>query len=185
MSNKPIEMSEQRVAANSSLTRRRMIETLVATGGLSVGGATAGAADTRPQNAEGPSETGTVWWTELASGNVGKAAEFYSKVIGWKTKAVALEDSSRAPTAGEATYTLLLTGDNEVAGIIATSEDSPGKTKPAWITYFQVDNVDAAIARAEAAGGKLLADPFNVGKSARMAIISDPEGTTIGLASPL
>ncbi len=134
-----------------------------------------------------PSDSGigTTWWTELVASDLGKAAQFYSSVMGWTTKTVAMADSSRPPKTGEAAYLLFLTSNSEVAGGMLASPDAPGKTKPTWVVYFQVPDVDAAVAKAIASGGALLIPPFEVPGSARLAVVADTDGIAVGLAAPL
>ena len=47
---------------------------------------------------------------------------------------------------------------------------------PTWNTYIWVDNADEAAAKVRAAGGGVVADPFDVMDSGRMAVLTDPEG---------
>ncbi|MET0568689.1 MAG: VOC family protein [Hyphomicrobiaceae bacterium] len=161
--------------------RRRLFCGLLASGSLLVAAPKAHAVTIGDDTAN----IGTVWWSELVSGDVPKALGFYSKVIGWETKTVGLEDAAQPVKDGEPSYTLMLAQGNEVAGALPVDTDDPAKKAPMWLTYFQVDDVDAAVKRATAAGGTVLISPFDVGKIARMAVIADPEGVRVGLAHPL
>lgn len=128
---------------------------------------------------------GTVWWAELVSDDLDRASAFYSSVIGWTVAKVAMNDSARAPQKDEPAYLMFKSGGGEVAGGLLTSPDAPGKTKPTWIVYFQVEDVDAAVGRSLAKGGTLLIHPFTVAGSARLAVVADPDGAPFGLASPV
>lgn len=55
---------------------------------------------------------------------------------------------------------------------------------PNWLLYISVENVDASTKRAAAAGGKVLAGPFDVMESGRMAVLADPTGATFALWEP-
>lgn len=160
--------------------RRRLFCGLLASGSLLVAVPKAQAVTVAETN-----DIGTVWWSELISGDVPKALGFYSKVIGWETKTVALDDPTQLLKEGDPSYTLMLAKGNEVAGALAVDAEDPAKKAPMWLTYFQVDNVDTAVKRAVAAGGQVLISPFDVGKVARMAVVADPEGIPVGLANPL
>jgi predicted enzyme related to lactoylglutathione lyase len=163
-----------------------MLQTLGILGAASVGTATtASGGESEQAAAPADSGIGTAWWAELVSADLAKAAEFYSSVVGWTAKTVAMSDNSRAPQQGEPAYLFFMTAGNEVAGGLLAATDSPGKTKPTWIIYFQVADLDVAVAKAMANGGTLLVHPFEVPGSARMAVIADPDGTPVGLASPL
>jgi len=161
--------------------RRRLFCGLLASGSLLVAAPEARAVTVGDDAAD----IGTVWWSELVSGDVPKAMSFYAKVIGWETKTVALEDPAQPVKDGEPSYTLMLAKGNEVAGALAVDAEDPAKKAPMWLTYFQVDDVDAAVKRATALGGTVLISPFDVGKIARMAVIADREGIPVGLANPL
>ncbi|KAB2849434.1 MAG: VOC family protein [Hyphomicrobiaceae bacterium] len=136
--------------------------------------------------AAGPdNDVGTVWWSELIADDPEKIAGFYSRVIGWQSRRVALDDPARAPKPGEQAYTLLIAGQNDVAGILKADSTTAGKDKPMWLTYFQVTDIDASAAEAKKQGGTILFGPVAVGGSARVAVIADPGGNRFGIASPL
>lgn len=130
-------------------------------------------------------ENGTVWWNELISPNPEKVRSFYSKVIGWTPRVVALDDNARPPKAGEAEYTLFLVNGREAAGL-AKIDDAAGEAMEAgWFSYIQVENVDTAVLAAANNGGKVLKFPFDVPDVGRIAIVEDPQGAAFGLVAPV
>lgn len=165
--------------------RRSLLLGTGALGTVLLGAAAGESQANSPQTPTAAPEQGTVWWAELVASDLGKAAGFYSSVIGWSTHLGALSDSSRPPAAGEPALLLFKSDDNAVAGGLLADPKTPGKTAPRWIVYFQVDNVDAAIARTLAKGGALLIHPFEVASTVRLAVVADPDGTPFGLATPL
>ena len=54
-----------------------------------------------------------------------------------------------------------------------------------WGVYITVDDVEAATAKVEPAGGKVEAGPFDVMDVGRMAAIQDPTGARVNLWQPL
>ena len=64
-----------------------------------------------------------------------------------------------------------------MAGIGSQPESAPPDAM--WNTYIWVDSADEAAARAQEAGGQVLAEPFDVMDAGRMAVFADPEGATI------
>lgn len=164
--------------------RRRVFCGLMASGSLLLSTSTAKAAVAEAKAAEARSEVGTVWWSELVARDLPRATDFYANVIGWKTKAVDIEDASRPAAKDAAAYTLFVADGNDVAGAKSIDEDFAAKG-PMWLTYFQVDNVDAAVKRAIASGGSVIVEAFNAGTSARTAVIADAEGNAFGVAHPL
>jgi uncharacterized protein len=129
-------------------------------------------------------ETGTVWWNELISPNPEKVRAFYSKVIGWTPRVVALDDNSRAPKPGEPDYTLFLVNGKEAAGLAKIDEGAEA-LEAGWFTYIQVENVDTAVLAAANNGGKVLKFPFDVPDIGRIAVVEDPQGAAFGLVSPV
>jgi hypothetical protein len=52
---------------------------------------------------------------------------------------------------------------------------------PRWLTFIQVDDVDAICTDAAAIDASILAKPYDVENVGRCAIISDPQGTVFGV----
>ena len=51
-----------------------------------------------------------------------------------------------------------------------------GDMAPHWVAYICVDDVDTAVANAEAGDGTILEKPFGVGNVGRIAVIAVPVG---------
>src|SRR5260370_25705948 len=51
----------------------------------------------------------------------------------------------------------------------------------AWSIYIATDDADALVKKAQAAGGKVVAPPFDVGDQGRMGAIQDPSGAVISV----
>ena len=67
---------------------------------------------------------------------------------------------------------------------LAMPEGVPPGTPPHWLSYIEVDDVDASVARARSLGAEVLKEPFNVEEVGRLAIIKDPSGGVIGWITP-
>ncbi|WP_072394561.1 VOC family protein [Hyphomicrobium sp. CS1GBMeth3] len=147
------------------------------------------AAHATPALAEGcttPAGTnvGTVWWSELLSTNPERTRAFYAGVAGWTPKVVSAEDTSRTPNEGEAEYTMFTNGVTEVAGSTPLETSDTRDTRPQWMTYIQVTDVDHAVFEALKNGGRILKAPFEQTSVGRMAIVADPDGIPVGLVTP-
>jgi predicted enzyme related to lactoylglutathione lyase len=59
----------------------------------------------------------------------------------------------------------------------------PPGARPGWSFYFRVDDVDAAKARVEAAGGTVVNGPMEVPGGERVLQAVDPDGAGFGLLS--
>jgi len=126
---------------------------------------------------------GTIWWTELNSREPDKARAFYKKVIGWKPFVAAMGDMQRKAKPGEPSYTIFNVGDQPACGAFKMEGPEMEGVPPHWLTYIAVDNVDKACGKVERAGGKVARPPFDVPGVGRFAIIQDPEGAMVGLAT--
>ena len=118
---------------------------------------------------------GSPTYVELMTPDQRAAAEFYHGVFGWE-----IEESPLPEEAGGGVYLQgKLEGDN-VCGISAQMPGMEGH--PAfWGVYLAVDDVDAATAKVDAAGGKVEAGPFDVMDLGRMSAIQDPTGARVNL----
>jgi predicted enzyme related to lactoylglutathione lyase len=105
-------------------------------------------------------------WNELATREPEKAARFYEEVLRVKVAAV---------DTGGSVYRLIHAGGRPVAGILATTPEM-GEFPSSWNVYFASDDVDATAARALAAGGTVLQEPFDIPGGSRMAVLQDPLG---------
>jgi uncharacterized protein len=112
-------------------------------------------------------------WVDLATSDAAAAREFYSKVFGWKI------DVNPDPQYGG--YGMANVGDKRVAGIAPKmSPDAP----TAWSIYIGTDDADDLAKKVQAAGGKVIAPPFDVGDQGRMAVFQDPTGAVISAWQP-
>lgn len=115
---------------------------------------------------------GTPSWVELMAPDQRAGAQFYADLFGWE-----IEES---PIDEENVYLQGKIGDSRIAGIMAQMPELAGH--PAfWGVYLSVDDVDAATARIEPAGGKVEAGPFDVMDSGRMTALQDPTGARVNL----
>ena len=127
--------------------------------------------------------SGDVWWSEYLSANPARTSQFYSAVIGWKTRSVALDDLTRSPKPGEKTYIMMMNGADETAGLMSLADADYTGARTGWFTYFYVEDLDAALDRAIHQGGRIVREPVDVSDETRIAVIADPEGVLVGLAS--
>ena len=113
-------------------------------------------------------EDGVPSWVDLGSTDLTKSREFYGALFGWNCP-------EGPPEAGG--YTVCDLGGKTVAGL--GPQMNPGMP-PMWLTYVNVDSVDAAAAKVAAAGGTVFAPPMDVLDAGRLAVFADPLGAVIG-----
>ncbi len=118
---------------------------------------------------------GRIVWVELLTLDVGTAAEFYGKVFGWTFQTFGPEDDFK-------TYTLVLSGDTPIGGMVYVRPKEPEKYPTSrWVGFISVGDVAAAAALVEKEGGKVLVSPREVGSRGTEALLLDPEGGMFGL----
>lgn len=116
---------------------------------------------------------GTFCWVDLGTTDATAAKAFYGRLFGWEG-----EDMP----AGHGTYTMLRLEGFDVAALFEQTADERGAgIPPHWSSYISVVDVDEVAARVEGLGGKLLAGPFDVLDSGRMAVVQDPTGAIVSL----
>jgi uncharacterized protein len=132
-----------------------------------------------PNSSEGPAEVpddtpGHIGWRELHAGDGGAAWTFYAGLFGW-TKVQALDMGAMG------IYQTFSTGGEAHVGGMMTK--MPGMPKPIWFYYFNVDAIDAAAQRVEAAGGKIVMGPHQVPGGQWIVQCTDPQGASFQLIS--
>ena len=73
---------------------------------------------------------------------------------------------------------------NRPHGMIGGMMNKPpemANVPPNWLIYFRVPDVDAAVDRVKANGGRILSGPTEVPGGDRVATATDPQGATFGL----
>jgi len=117
-------------------------------------------------------------WVDLATSDIAGAHAFYSGLFGWQANVM--------PVAGSGyEYTMFELDGHPVAGAgQMMPEQAAAGQPPAWTSYVKVDDIDAAFARAEAAGGIVLMPPMEIPGSGRMGLLVDPSGAVVGIWSP-
>jgi predicted enzyme related to lactoylglutathione lyase len=104
---------------------------------------------------------------ELIVGDMQRAKAFYTQVFDWT-----IDDS------GMPGYGMISTGSDPGGGMMARPESAPAS---ALNTYFGVDDIEATLAKALAAGATLLVPKTPIPGMGAWAMFADPDGIPIGL----
>lgn len=122
---------------------------------------------------------GTFCWTDLAAHDNEGAKAFYTALFGWT-----VEDMPYGEGPNEV-YSMFSRGGHHVGASYTMDETQRSQgVPPAWLSYVAVESADRSAARAAELGGTVLAEPFDVLDSGRMALIADPGGAVLGLWEP-
>ena len=88
------------------------------------------------------------------------------------------------PMGGDAPYYMCSSNGETVAGIFTLTGWKYRLVPEHWFTYFAVDDVDARVEMAKAAGGKIMRAPFDVPNVGRVAIVKSASGSASGWITP-
>lgn len=111
-----------------------------------------------------------VMWFEVAGKDQQGLKNFYSQLFEWQ-----LSDMEEMP------YTVVDAGGEGIRGGLGVApEGSPGHVT----FYVQVEDIEAARAKAEGLGGKKVMGPIDI-PSGQIALFTDPEGRQIGLMTQM
>jgi uncharacterized protein len=105
--------------------------------------------------------SGKVTWFEIGSADPARARAFYGDLFGW------------APTGDQAVYLAVQNPEGIPGGIIPV----PAGVVPYATFCVEVDDVDAAAARAQALGADVVIAPETSPNGVRSAYLRDPDGS--------
>jgi predicted enzyme related to lactoylglutathione lyase len=118
---------------------------------------------------------GSFCWNELMTRDPEQAKRFYADTIGWTFEPMPMPNG---------TYWVAKMGDTPVAGIFPMSGPDFAGVPEYWIAYIAVDDVDARLNKAVAAGASIMRPPFDVPGVGRIAIMREPGGAVIAWMTP-
>jgi predicted enzyme related to lactoylglutathione lyase len=119
---------------------------------------------------------GSFCWNELVTHDPERAKTFYAKTIGWTFDPMPMQDGG--------TYWVAKQGDKMVGGIFEMKGPEFAQVSEGWMPYLAVDDVDARVKKALAAGGELMRPLFDIPNIGRIAILREPGGAGVGWMTP-
>lgn len=117
---------------------------------------------------------GAVGWHELYAMALDPAWGFYSRIFGW-TRDQAIDIGPAG------TYQLFAVRGQAIGGMMNKPPEMP---VPNWQFYFNVEAIDAAVARVNAGGGKVINGPMEVPGGSWIVNGIDPQGAMFALVAP-
>ena len=114
---------------------------------------------------------GVPCFVDTLCSDVEGAKRFYAGVFGWD-----FTGPGAMPDEPPGQYFVAQVDGHDVAAIGTLPAGNGGGLPPAWNTYVAVQSADETAAEAEAAGGQVLAGPFDAPPAGRMAVLADPAG---------
>ncbi len=120
-----------------------------------------------------PGTPGHGAWHELHTTDPAAAFAFHADQFGWSKGEV-------HGIAGVGSYQIFKAGDMQIGGMVRRMDARP----PAWLYYFGVEAINAAMVRIRSAGGTILNGPFQVPGGMFVAQATDPQGAAFALVGP-
>ena len=114
---------------------------------------------------------GTVAWNELLAPDPQGAAEFYGRLFGWTMKSMDMGEMGLY-------HMFARPNGKDAGGMLAKPPEAPGPAL--WVPYFEIEEIDGAVARVPDLGGQVFVAPRDTG-AGRFAVLGDPTGATFAL----
>lgn len=132
--------------------------------------------DGQPSRAFSPTggTPGHAVWVEIATPDPDAAWSFYGALFGWTREGA-------MPMGDMGEYGFIGAGELRPGAVMSsTATGAPAR----WNWYIEVPDIDAAITRAQGAGGTLMQGPDEIPGGQFSANLADPAGQQIGLVGP-
>jgi predicted enzyme related to lactoylglutathione lyase len=105
-------------------------------------------------------------WHDNITTDAEAAKSFYTQLFGWELEVM---------NVGGNDYPMIKSGGRSHGGFGPAQGGAP----PHWLGHVLVEDVDATAERAKSAGGRVVAEPFDIPDIGRMALIGDPQGASL------
>ncbi|MHB1342758.1 MAG: VOC family protein [Thermoleophilia bacterium] len=117
-------------------------------------------------------QPGTLSWSDLTTRDPEKAADFYSKWVGWDIKPM---------DAGPTPYWQVHVDGVGEGGIMPMPDMMPAVVPAFWMPYFGTTDAAASVAKAKELGANVQVEPTQVADMLIFAVVTDPAGATFAL----
>jgi uncharacterized protein len=122
---------------------------------------------------EAPPEVGEASWHELMTTDAAAAMKFYREIFGWQPG----EEMDMGPMGK---YYIFNRPVGMIGGMMNKLPEM-AQVPPHWMIYFRVPDINAAVERIKANGGKILSGPMEVPGGDMVVNAKDPQGAAFSL----
>jgi predicted enzyme related to lactoylglutathione lyase len=120
-----------------------------------------------------PVAAGQFVWHDLVTHDPEACRAFYSALLGWTFEEAEGIDPG---------YTIIKEQGIPIGGIVPLTRTADPVVAQ-WLSYVVVHDVDEAVEVFRRTGGRVFREPVNARKDLRVAVVADPQGAPLGLAS--
>ena len=114
-------------------------------------------------------------WYELITNDMGKAVDFYKKVVAWDVR-----DSGMPGM----TYMLFGKGMKDVGGMMTWAGAGAPEMPPVWMGHIHTAKLDEELKSITADGGAIVKPAQDIPGVGRFAVVEDPQGVKYMLFEP-
>lgn len=107
-------------------------------------------------------------WHEVMSTDTAKVRSYYEGLFGWTGKEMDM---------GDGPYVMWSAGEQPVVGMMAAQGGAPSH----WMSYVDVGDVDAAVAKVPKLGGEVVVPAFDIPSIGRTSMVKDPTGAMVAV----
>ena len=115
---------------------------------------------------------GKLIFVELVTPDLAAAKQFYAGLFGWTFRDI---------KTGRREYAEAMLDGLPVAGLVQKNLLSNERRQPAWLSFFAVNDVDAATKVALQNGAKVLFEPHSIPDRGRETVLADPQGAVFAV----
>jgi predicted enzyme related to lactoylglutathione lyase len=147
---------------------RRLLTAIILAAACATAGTKLPPLNPQPTNVVTP---GRPVWHDLVTSDLDAAKRFYGGLLGWTFQEFQVR---------EGRYALASLDGKPVAGILQPAKRDVNVSQ--WITYFSVEDVDAAVAAGKQVGASVAVPPRDIANQGRAALLVDPQGAPVAVA---
>jgi uncharacterized protein len=120
---------------------------------------------------------GSWLWYEIITPDLEGTKAFYDAVLGWNIQTSHTDNMD---------YGFIVNADGGMTGglLRLTKDMTDHGARPCWVGYIGVDDCDAAVAAAIAAGGQCRMPARDIDMAGRVAMLADPDGAAYYVMTP-
>jgi len=119
-------------------------------------------------------EPGTLCWSDLYTGDVPRAKQFYEALFGWE---IALGENDKSGY-------LHIKNGGEFIGGIPPREMKGDSIPPNWNLYYLVTDCAASTEKAKSLGARIFEGPIELENVGKFSVVADPQGAVFSLFEP-
>ena len=129
------------------------------------------------ETSTGIHDTGRVVWHDLLTTTPEASRRFYGELFGWTFETPGIH----VGLGSDEDYMLIRHNGRLIGGMLNANTLGRDTNISQWITMISVDDIDTAVARVTANGGKVLTEPTELTSRGSLAVLEGPTGALFAM----